>query len=524
MRKRVVTVLLPLLGPVVPPSTAQVSPCAPQGLVLETQGGTLGNSFAIDLSGGLPGAAGLVLFDTGGGPIPLSFGTFCVDFSPSLLTLPFNLDGAGALSLGGVLALNPQLGGQSSFIQGVAVDFTQPSFLALSNGGVIRLLPPQLYLVDPGLVTPVGSTPGNLASFDALTNLPGFLAPLPGHAAAAVRVAPFGWIAVLQLDGSVLLIDELTGAVAQTAAFPPSLGAAHDLAYDGGDRLLALFGGQPPSPFGGGVPGSLRALSLSTLALGVVTPFATTNPDRILLLDDPDLAYLGAGEEIVIANHAAGVELGSVSLGTGAGDLVDWLVDGGRLITLHPGIAANPFGGTYSPPGVNGVDLATGQPLFANPQTLATTGLASLLRAGPGPSGPALLVLLPDVGEIHLLNPADLVSFTAVAVPAGTGLLELSAGGSEWILVDSGSPTSPFAPPEPGNLLQMVPATLAVTSVSSLPDTAQTALVVLPSETLNRAYVLNGGNELLQLATDPLASPGLPIPLPGSFSPPVLTN
>ena len=133
-------------------------------------------------------------------------------------------------------------------------------------------------------------------------------------------------------------------------------------------------------------------------------------------------------------------------------------------------------------------------------------------------------MLLPDVGEIHLLNPADLVSFTAVAVPAGTGLLELSAGGSEWILVDSGSPTSPFAPPEPGNLLQMVPATLAVTSVSSLPDTAQTALVVLPSETLNRAYVLNGGNELLQLATDPLASPGLPIPLPGSFSPPVLTN
>ena len=96
---------------------------------------------------------------------------------------------------------------------------------------------------------------------------------------------------------------------------------------------------------------------------------------------------------------------------------------------------------------------------------------------------------------------------------AGTSQIELSSGGSEWLLVLPGN-AGALGGPVAGNLASLDPVTLAINWVEVLPAEAQYGLHALRSETLRSAWLLSGSSTLLTLPTDPTAGPTISHPAP----------
>ncbi len=494
--------------------TAQgASPCPPLGLVFDVAGGEIDEPYAFTIAGS-PLSPGLVGYDVAGGPLPSPFGTLCLGFTQALVIESFALDGGGTFVRGGVVPNNPALAGQSLFAQAVVVDLLlPPGTLSLSNGVEVVFESPHAMLVDVGLATPFGNTPGNLLRVDSIGPGVSLLAPFAQPVLDAVRVPAFDCVAVLLLNGDLVCYAESDGSVLASTSVPIAGGVGR-LALAGAGRLLVSSRGLPPSPFGGGTPGSLFVYELPGLVAGPSVVLSLAHPTELLARPSTSFAYLRDGFEIVIVDHVAGIEGATVSLNGSNGQIVDWLVDGNRLITLLGGVAPNPFGGSGAPPGLNGVDLAIEQPLFGTAAQLPTTSLATLLRRGPGTTGTALFVVAPSTGELFEIAPATLAVQTTAAVPIGTTFLELSSGATEWLAVASGSPGTPFTPPVPGQVFTVDPATLAGSIVANLPNETQQALAVLQAINTSAAYVVNGGDELLPMATDPTQPPGPALALP----------
>ncbi|MAG58358.1 MAG: hypothetical protein CMJ83_18885 [Planctomycetes bacterium] len=501
-----------LMGLILATSAARGQPCAAQGLGLSVTGERLGDPWSIELLGP-PGATGLLGLDLAPGPVATPFGALCLGLSPAVLLLPVGLDGLGALAIGGVLPADPGLGGLTLFFQAAVADTSQPGGIALSNGVETGLLPPRWFLLDPGIASPVGITPGSIASFDALSDVAGFAATLPNAARSLARVPATRLLAVLMLDGSIIAIDDETGATVATLAAPPGPGLPSRIAVtEDGSGIILLYTGTPPSPFSPGAPGALVFIDLPSGSVLSSLSLASGNPTEMMLIPGTGFVYLRAGSDLIPFDYVTGTQLNPIALGSTNGGVVDWLLQGSLLVTLLGGVPPNPFGGTGTPAAIHAADVSNHTAALGAPVPLGQSG-ATTLRFGPGPAGPAYYVVFPATGSIARLLPGLFTTAATVSATVGTALLELSAGGSEWLLVRPGG-ASPFTTATAGVLLRMDPATSTLTTLATLPTEAQQLLLPLPSGTLRKAHLISGTASMLTIATDPAIAPGPAVSLP----------
>jgi hypothetical protein len=216
--------------------------------------------------------------------------------------------------------------------------------------------------------------------------------------------------------------------------------------------------------------------------------------------------YLRAGTAVIPVDIVNGVPLTTIDMGGASGPIADWTWNNGFLYVMMPGAGAGPFSGPL-PPSVNVIDTTAQMSLFPTPVGLGVSGPASLMRFGPGTTGPSLFVMVPGAALLMQLNPASLVA--TVTIPISTGLteMELSPGGTEWLLLCNSGPCG--AP-----LLEtMNPSTLSINPVTQLIAPIQ-LLVSLPSTTLRKCYVVHNNDTVVPFATDPAAVSFLTSQLP----------
>jgi hypothetical protein len=503
--------LVPLLAMIAAgaPAVAQGT-CPSAGLMLDTAGGRLGDKATVSFQG-TPSAGGLLGVDFGPGPTVTPFGTVCLALSPALFTLPIALDGAGSGAVVFPPQLSPSLAGVTAFVQAFVVDGTTPFGLAFSNSDAIGLYLPRAYLLNQGTI-PTGS-PGTLVYYDALVDLPGAAIPLAGPVSDVLHDADYACNVVLTSSGTATCYDGQTGSELTSLALPTTPTAPFRLASAHLSGLvLALHHGIPPSPFSAGAPGAVTTFTAGG-ALGLHFPLSAARPDDLLVIPGSHRAYLIAGSDVVGVDYALGVEISTASLPAINGPVVDHLLHGALLLTLH------------ADGSIFGIDVATGAQAPGFPVVVPTAGgsVASRFRAGPAAGVDALAVLFPDSAELVFLSASTYQFLGSVPLPAGTSLIELSPGGTEWLLVQPGFAGGPFGgTPYPGALLAVDASTLAATAVAALPSQKQTSLTALPSDALRKAYVTSPNATFYVFSTDPAAA-GLELPLPVSVQR-VLTN
>jgi hypothetical protein len=500
--------LVPLLAsivagaPAAAPAAAQGT-CPSAGLMLGTAGGRRGDKATVSFQG-TPSAGGLLGVDLGPGPTVTPFGTVCLALSPSLFTLPIALDGAGNGAVVFPPQLSPSLAGVTAFVQAFVVDGTPPFGLAFSNSDAIGLYLPRAYFLSQGAI-PTGS-PGTLVLHDALGDLTGAAIPLAGPVSDVLYDADYACNVVLTSSGTATCYDGQTGSALVSIALPTTPTAPFRLASAHVPGLvLALHHGIPPSPFSAGAPGAVTTFTAGG-ALGLHFPLSAARPDDLLVVPGSHTAYLIAGSDVVGVDYVLGVETSTTSLPAINGPVVDHLLHGPLLLTLHDDGS------------IFGIDVATGAPAPGFPVVVPTAGgsVARRLRAGPAAGVDALAVLFPDSAELVFLSASTYQLLGAVPLPAGTSMIELSPGGTEWLLVQPGFGGGPFGgTPVPGALLAVDAATLAATAVAALPSQAQTSLTPLPSDALRKAYVTSPNAAFYLFPTDP-AGAGMELPLPVS--------
>jgi hypothetical protein len=94
----------------------------------------VGQSVTVDVTGGKPSTAGLLIGSFQSLDIPLAGGRLLVDPSPGAILINVGVNGSGELSLSTTLPDDDLLIGTTIFMQYVLFDDSQPFDLALSNG------------------------------------------------------------------------------------------------------------------------------------------------------------------------------------------------------------------------------------------------------------------------------------------------------------------------------------------------------------------------------------------------------
>lgn len=477
---------------------------------------TLGNVAELRIDNALPGAPWVWLADYSFGPSLFNFGTLCTSPAPLILvdavsgpTPPINAFGVGTAPLFLPPSLAP-FAGIPFAMQAVVVDGSAPGFLAISQSLAYSVRSPHLYLFSPGIANPFGSsTPGAISGRNILTGQTVFTTTLPGLATQFTRFGGSRTILALMQSGAILGYDDTTGAnlltttPATTLTNPVRIQPAF-----GGSTFLVLYGGVNPSPFGAGSPGGLLLLDATGSILTSLT-LPSGNPTDMILQPGSTTAFVRAGTSVIACDYITGAIQPPVALGS-LGTINDWAVDANRIYLLAGGTSPSPFGGG-TPGGINAIDIATNALVSPVATALPGTGQWTKLRLGSGPSGTGpstLYALNPTTGLVQTLDAASLTLLSSVAVPTQTTQIEVSPGGTEWILVRSGTAPSPFGGGTTGQLITMDVATLALTTVGALPVGQQTNLAVLASDTLRQAFVVTGGTTVSTLTTDPTAITG----------------
>jgi hypothetical protein len=488
---------------------AQSSPCPPQGMSLAVSGGTLGRSWSVELAGA-PFAPGVLAFDAGGGPVATASGLVCLDLGPALALQPIALGAGGTLVLGGELPAELALAGQAMHLQAVVADLSVPGSAALSNGYPMVFQAPRFTILVPGTQPSYGEDPGRVTSFSLLA--PSLAAPhtFGGQVCDHARLPGLGWVAFLTGGESLECLDESTTAPVAVIDLAASVGLSGRLAATPeGSELLVL------DPGSAALSASAE-LSWLTLPSGAVQS-VTVLPGKaqgVLALPGPRAA-VSAGSTVHVVDYAAGIVLASIDLGASGGAIVDWLVTGQRLITVQSGIHDDP-GGVPLPGGLNAIDLTTLSAELAAPLAFSLTEVPSQVRLGPGPTGAALFVLFPSVGDscgaIRIHDPATLVELDQVSLPSLTASMELSSAGSHWVLLRSGTDWG-----QPGALLTLDPHTLALATVADLPAAPSMALAIFDSDSVHEGMFVSGWSTLVLFQTDPLGGLAfVPLPIQGA--------
>jgi hypothetical protein len=484
--------------------------CPSSGLILDVSGNRLGDPCSVTIAG-TPSVAGLIGIDTAGGPISTPIGPICLGLSPALLTLPFALDSSGTYALTLTLPADPALIGFQAFVQAAAADVSQPNGLALSNGQHPTFRPPRIIFYSPGYTSPFGSTPGSFCVYDAMTDVVTTGAiPLPGSVLHAIRVPALGAVAFLLSDASVVIADAGTGATLQTLNLATTPGYPAKLAVEG-TTLYALHAGTPPSPFGGGSPGGLRGYSLPSGAPTVSALLSQGNPNDFMIIPGSGYGYLRMDSSVGVVDLVAGGTITTINVGATCGPMVDWIYHSGLVYCLMGG-TTNPFGGGL-PAGFTAIDTSSQAPVLPSPAAYAVA-TPTLFRLGPGSTGvPSLFTYISTLSTIMEISIFNFSLLSATAVGPGIAEMQVSPGGTEWLLV-CGYGCGGSDP----ELQSITPPIMAPATVVAVPPGIQTFIAPLPSETLRRAFILLGTNAVIPFQTDPAAPPYSAVQLPVSAS------
>jgi hypothetical protein len=472
--------------------TAQ-APCPARGMTIAAHGGRIGDQFSIDMTG-TPSAVGILGLDLAPGPTATPIGTVCLGLTPVCSTLLFSFDAAGAASMVRGLPAVAAFEGITIDFGGIAIDNTQPGGFALSNGDAITTRQPRLYFVAPGASTPFGTTPGSVAALNMINETVAFSQALTTSVRDAVFVRERGWLVLLLGNGSLLGLDGSGATVLNVTLTGTPASASRIAAAPGGNELLMITTGTAPSPFGGGTPGALHVVSLPGGAVTSSVNLAAGNPDALILAPGTTLAFLRLSNGIAPIDYQAGTALSTISLPTGFGGLVDWQMANGMLYVLHSGTAPGPFGGTSQPAALSGIVVSSLSVLFSNPLTGVVP--VSMLRAGPGTTGPSLYVYGTAGGTLAEFQQFTGTPTTTVALGSGIAAMELSALGSEWLMLCTGA--SCGGP----SLRSMIAFTNIVTTVGPVPANVQSLLGVSPSTGYGKACLVFGSNGAAPFTTD----------------------
>jgi hypothetical protein len=488
-------------------AVAAQAPCPPQGLNLLASGGRLGDRWTIDL-GGPASTFGLLGFDLQQGPTPTPIGTVCLGVTPLLSLLSFTTGPLGDAHFQGIMPANAALTGLRVYTAAAAVDPSRPSGFATSNGGVITAFPPRLFFLDPGTLTPFGSTPGGIDALDMVSGNVVFSSRLTTQVRDAVYVRELQWLVLLLGNGTLAGFDGFSGAQVFNATLSgPAASASKLAAVPGGNRLLLLTYGTAPSPFSAGTPGSLHIVALPSGALASSIPLSAGNPDDMVLVPGTNFVFLRIANGVVPVDHANSVLYSGIPLPTGFGGLIDWQLAGNRLWCLQSGVAASPFS-TGQPAALSAIDVNNMALSFTNQLSMAAP--VDFLRAGPGTTGPSLYVYGSLAAVLQEFDQANGAAWGSLPIGTGIADMRLSSLGTQWLILCTGAgcggPT----------LLGMWAGTLLVSPLTALPAGLQRQVAVLPTASFPRACLVAGSNVASPFATDPFVALTTSITLPVS--------
>jgi hypothetical protein len=195
------------------------------------------------------------------------------------------------------------------------------------------------------------------------------------------------------------------------------------------------------------------------------------NPTELLSTPGSQVVWLPAGDSLVSVDLASGEELAPIALPTAFGPAVYGVIGTDRLYALHA------IQGASAP--------------------FALAELAKVMRLGPGPIPSALHVLVPAAQTVLQYHPGTLSFVSSSVLPAAANMMALSSGGTEWLLVGSGSPGIPGGTPVPGTWMRLPVGSPLALVVAVLPAESQSALTVLPSALPHTAISVSGGATLL---------------------------
>lgn len=457
------------------------------GLSLEVFGGRLGDGWSASLTGNA-GEPGWLAVDTGPGPTLTGAGLVCLDLSPNLIAWPFQLDALGAAWFAGTLPPDPTLSGTTLALQAVATPPGGPP--AFSAGRVARLRP-------PGFLVP--STNG-VSFVDALTDAVSWTLP-------ASLVLGTAWLrerdafAVVRNTGAVDLVGGHDGStiasVSLTPPNPTSFVVGLEPAENGRD-LVIVWG-----PMAGTGPLSVDRIDLDLGAVLTSTSLGNVvMPPEIHTLPLPEtpLLWLRHQGRMVCVNHLSGSIQSDQTL---PGAITDWTLSDEGLFVLE---------------GTNlwGFDELTGVGTPGNPLGIPIYDEPIALRFGPGAFGTALLVFFQgdaagqNAGAIELqTSPIALQGF--YSFPFRARIPEVAADGSGWVVLSQTTGLNPTI----DALHWFDPATSSYWQVGSLSSTTEPRLLVLDSDSINRAYASEAGLGLRAFATAPAPTVGSLVPVAG---------
>ena len=462
---------------------ATAQSCPANGLTLATTGGRLGDPYSLTLTGP-PAASGIFAVDTAPGPLSTPLGTICLGLSAALQTAPFTLDAAGSFTVTGVIPPVPLLDGVTAYLQAAAPHPTLPGYVT-SNGASVKLRPPRLIVVDPGydngLLPPFHVyIPGRLWTYDTMTY--GF-SPVCNlnTTSRARRIVPVrkSGLVVLWTQTGLLAVDPAGPSIVAAAAYPPGgIFGGGGLAAEG-DTFFFLTGS------------TLRTYLLPSLTpvLNVTLPVTDA---RFVVTPGGPFAYVVTSYAVLRVNLTTGAVSPPVQLSSAAdgASYNRWVLANGVIYVAFQTSSGK----------INGFDTATQTALLPSPALIPNSAPLDVLRAGPGTQGPALFYVNQTAGTLYQLSPTTL-SVTAGPISVGNVQMELSDGGTEWLL--TGGP----------NVSVMNPATLAITP-TAIPLGSSSSLITLRSGSVPSVYLFNYPTSLTPIATDPttVASPAITIP------------
>jgi hypothetical protein len=400
---------------------------------------------------------------------------------------------------------NPVFAGITIYATALAFSPLLPGGFGLGNGAQFTLREPRFWCVSPGVTSPFGITPGLIVPVTGISDGVLYSQTLPSSVIDAAG-APERGLLVVRLGNSTLAAYDGSGPtpVWNTALTGNAAQSTGVLAVDA-DLALLLSPGSAPGPFGGGTPGQLHLVSLTDGSVIASYPMAAGNPDAMLHVPGTTQVCLRLANGVSTFDWSTGQYAPTIPLPTTNGGYVDWQIASGILYVLHSGTVPGPFGGSTTPPAVSVVSVSSQTVLWTN--TLTMTPTASMLRAGPGSAGPALYVY-GSAGGLQEYSQVLVAPVASVAAGSGIAAMELSALGTQWLLLCTGGgcggPT----------LLQIPVGTTSLLTVASLQATPS-ALAVSPSASFGKACFVQGTNLASPFLTDPAVNLGgvvLPAP------------
>jgi hypothetical protein len=419
--------------------------------------------------------------------------------------IPFTFDGAGVAAYTGTMPPNPAFVGLSIYTAAISFDPLQPGGFGLSNGDSITLRENRFWFVNPGSATPFGTTPGSFAAMNGIADTLAFSQSLTTTVRDVAAVPERGWLMMMLGNGTLAAYDGSSPTPAFTATLTgASASAGKVIALPGGDAVMLLTYGTAPSPFGGGTPGSVHLVSLPSGAV-VSTPLSSGNPDAMIHITGTTLVYLRLASNAVQQFDYANATLSpAIPMPVGVGGLVDWQISGTLLYCLMSGQSAGPFGGGQ-PAAISVVDVVNQVVLFTTP--LAMAAPVSMLRAGPGSTGPALYVYGSTAAALHELSQGSVSPVAQMPIGAGITAMELSALGTQWMLLCSGASCGGTA------LLGLPVGTTTPFTLMPVVGVPVAAIAVAPSAGFSKACIVVGSNSATPFLAEPFV-PGTPLVLP----------